>query len=94
MDTIKDTTKAPVPTFKTITMIGYHDTTVKIIATTTVLVPLSTTMTTIDNTVPEPSTITETNKTVPSPLLSAGQDTTTIIEPGLEMTTKTTAQVP
>ena len=51
--------------------------------------PLSTTI--IKNTAPEPSTAAETTMTVLAPLSSDGEETTTITEPGLFMTTKTTA---
>ena len=77
---------APATTYKTITMIGDQETTVTVMATTTAPAPSS--MTTIDNTTPDPSTTVETTTTAPSPLPSTWQDRTTITEPGLSITTK------
>ena len=82
--TKKDTTKAPVPTYKTMATIGEQHTTVTVIATMIALAPLPTTM--INNMAPDPLTTTET--IIPAPSSSAEEDTTTIIEPGLLMNYK------
>ena len=87
--TTKDTTTAPAPTAKMITEIEYQDTTVIVMAMTTAPEYLS--MTTIENTVPEPSTTSETTMTEPAPSSSAGEDTINIIETGFTMKTKTVA---